>query len=117
MVSTSEEVLNGPPTTASVTSTGPAAKLEGRRYLAARWRSVPRPARQVCVAVLGAGVLLVGMAMIVLPGPAVVVIPLGFAILATEFHWAAKLVTWAKSKLKTKLARIKKAALSRKPAG
>jgi len=29
--------------------------------------------------------------MIVLPGPAVVVIPMGLAILATEFEWAHRL--------------------------
>ena len=32
--------------------------------------------------------MLVGIAMIILPGPAVVVIPLGLAVLATEFLWA-----------------------------
>ncbi len=56
------------------------------------WRRVPRLARQICVAVLGAGVLVAGVALIVLPGPAVLVIPLGFAILATEFPWARKLL-------------------------
>jgi tellurite resistance protein TerC len=40
------------------------------------------------VAVVGGTVLLVGMALIVLPGPAFVVIPLGLAILGLEFAWA-----------------------------
>jgi tellurite resistance protein TerC len=31
-----------------------------------------------------------GVAMLVLPGPAVLLIPLGLAILATEFPWARK---------------------------
>ncbi len=35
-------------------------------------------------------VLLIGTAMIVLPGPAIVVIPIGLAILATEFAWARR---------------------------
>ena len=34
--------------------------------------------------------LLLGIAMIALPGPAVVVIPAGLAILATEFLWARR---------------------------
>ena len=42
------------------------------------------------VAVIGVTVLAVGVALIVLPGPAVVVVPLGLAILATEFHWAKR---------------------------
>ena len=34
--------------------------------------------------------VLLGIAMIALPGPAVVVIPAGLAILATEFLWARR---------------------------
>ena len=51
-----------------------------------------RVARKVVVAVIGATVLAFGVALIVLPGPAVVVIPLGLAILGTEFLWAQKLL-------------------------
>jgi len=47
-----------------------------------------RYARRVVVSVIGMTVLLVGIALLVLPGPAVVVIPIGLAILATEFAWA-----------------------------
>lgn len=42
--------------------------------------------------VIGFTLLLIGIAMIVLPGPAIVVIPLSLAILATEFVWARKLM-------------------------
>jgi tellurite resistance protein TerC len=48
--------------------------------------------RKLFVAIAGFTVLLIGIAMIVLPGPAVVVIPLGLAILATEFVWARSLL-------------------------
>lgn len=51
-----------------------------------------RQARRVIRIVIGFTVLLVGVAMIVLPGPAIVVIPAGLAILATEFVWARKLL-------------------------
>ena len=51
-----------------------------------------RFARKVAVAVIGASVLAFGVALIVLPGPAFVVIPLGLAILATEFLWARRLL-------------------------
>jgi putative transmembrane protein PGPGW len=37
--------------------------------------------------------------MIVLPGPAVVVIPIGLAILATEFIWARKLLVRVKERI------------------
>lgn len=58
--------------------------------------------RRAVVAVVGFSVLLVGIAMIVLPGPAFIVIPLGLAILATEFVWAAKLLKKAKEMFKRK---------------
>jgi tellurite resistance protein TerC len=45
-------------------------------------------ARRIAVAVVGFSVLLVGIAMIVLPGPAFVVIPVGLGILSLEFAWA-----------------------------
>jgi len=51
-----------------------------------------RLARKVAVAVVGASVLAFGVVLIVLPGPAIVVIPLGLAILATEFLWARRLL-------------------------
>jgi len=37
--------------------------------------------------------------MIVLPGPAVVVIPIGLAILATEFIWARKILVTVKERI------------------
>jgi tellurite resistance protein TerC len=47
-----------------------------------------KAARRVVVAVVGATVLLLGVVMIVAPGPAFVVIPVGLAILSIEFAWA-----------------------------
>ena len=51
-----------------------------------------RQARRLVVIVVGFTVVLIGVAMLVLPGPAVVVIPIGLAILATEFVWAGRLL-------------------------
>jgi len=47
-----------------------------------------KAARRVAVAVVGITVLLIGVVMLVTPGPALVVIPLGLAILSIEFAWA-----------------------------
>ncbi len=49
-----------------------------------------RQARRVVILVVGSTVALIGVMMIVLPGPAVVVIPLGLSILAVEFVWARR---------------------------
>jgi tellurite resistance protein TerC len=47
-----------------------------------------RTARRIIVAVVGVTVLLLGVALLVLPGPATLVIPIGLAILGLEFAWA-----------------------------
>ncbi len=55
--------------------------------------------RRLVVLVFGISVVLAGIVMIVTPGPAVVVIPLGLAILATEFLWARRLLDNMKHRL------------------
>ena len=45
-------------------------------------------ARRIVVGVVGATVVILGVIMIVTPGPALVVIPVGLAILSLEFTWA-----------------------------
>ena len=47
-----------------------------------------KAARRIVVAVVGATVLVIGVVMLVTPGPAIVVIPVGLAILSIEFTWA-----------------------------
>ena len=58
-----------------------------------------RAARRVTVFILGLSVLLVGIVMIVGPGPAVVVIPVGLGILATELLWARRILDSMKRRL------------------
>jgi len=48
------------------------------------------------IAIIGSTVLLLGAAMLVLPGPGVLVIAGGLAILATEFLWAKRALRNAK---------------------
>jgi len=62
-----------------------------------------KQARRLVVAFLGLTVLLIGLVMIVLPGPAVLVIPIGLAILATEFVWARRLL----GRMRTEAERLK----------
>ena len=44
--------------------------------------------KRVIVSVVGATVLLIAVALLILPGPAFIVIPLGLVILASEYAWA-----------------------------
>jgi tellurite resistance protein TerC len=48
--------------------------------------------RKIVIGVIGTTILLIGVALIVLPGPAFVVIPIGLAILASEFVWARRVL-------------------------
>lgn len=45
-------------------------------------------ATKVVVTIVGTAVILAGLVMMVAPGPGIVAIILGLAILATEWHWA-----------------------------
>jgi tellurite resistance protein TerC len=47
-----------------------------------------KAARRIVIAVVGVTVLIIGVIMIVTPGPALVLIPVGLAILSIEFAWA-----------------------------
>ncbi len=48
--------------------------------------------RKVVIAIVGTIVLLIGVIMLVGPGPGMIVLLAGLAILATEFVWAARLL-------------------------
>ncbi len=50
----------------------------------------PKPIKRVMILVVGGTVLAFGIALVVLPGPAFIVIPAGLAILAIEFAWARR---------------------------
>ena len=56
--------------------------------------------KRIIIAVIGFTVLAIGIFMIVLPGPAFIIIPVGLSILATEFIWAKKLLGKMKSGVK-----------------
>jgi len=57
-----------------------------------------RQAKRLIITVIGFTLLLIGLAMVVLPGPAFIVIPIALGILATEFIWAKKLLDRVKSR-------------------
>lgn len=66
-----------------------------------------KQAKRLVVVVVGFTVLAIGIVMLVTPGPAVVVIPFGLGILATEFVWARKLLDRVKDRIKNQVNRLK----------
>ena len=59
-----------------------------------------RQVKRFVVMVVGFTVLLIGIVMVFTPGPAIIVIPLGLIILASEFVWARVLLDHVKERLK-----------------
>ena len=74
----------------------PPRESSGRRR---RRHSNPAVAltRKVVVTTVGSAVMLAGVIMLVTPGPAFVLIPVGLAILATEWAWADRWLQKAKN--------------------
>jgi putative transmembrane protein PGPGW len=60
------------------------------------WDLLPKTVRRVIVGVIGGTIVLIGIALLVLPGPAFIVIPLGLLILGSEFAWARLLLQRAR---------------------
>ena len=54
------------------------------------------------VALIGGTLLLIGLTMVVLPGPAIVVIPAALAILGAEFVWARRSLRWVRERFKAR---------------
>ena len=45
-------------------------------------------AKRIAIAVVGVSVLAIGIVMVITPGPALILIPAGLAVLSLEFSWA-----------------------------
>jgi len=61
-------------------------------------RFIGRNGRRIAVSVAGFALVLAGLAMLVLPGPGLLVIIAGLAVLATEYVWAQRALNYAKLK-------------------
>ena len=53
------------------------------------FRFIGRNSKRVAVTVVGAVLVVGGLLLLVLPGPGILVVVLGFAVLGTEYAWAA----------------------------
>ena len=56
--------------------------------------------RRITIFVVGMSVVIIGIIMFITPGPAVIVIPMGLAILGIEFAWAQHWLKVMKEKTK-----------------
>jgi uncharacterized protein (TIGR02611 family) len=58
--------------------------------------------KKLLVSILGFTILFVGIVLIVLPGPAFILIPLGLLILSYEYKWAQNLLNFVKRRFAKK---------------
>jgi uncharacterized protein (TIGR02611 family) len=63
--------------------------------------------------VVGFTILAIGVVMIVLPGPAFIVMPIGVGILATEFPWARRLLRKVEGKIREQTGKTEQNKKSR----
>lgn len=64
-----------------------------------RWLApLPAPVRRILILLIGSTVVIFGVLLLVLPGPGILVIIVGLAILATEFAWAEALLVGARKR-------------------
>ena len=75
-------------------------KLWFKRYVMGHNDPNPTTLKRVVRTVVGCTLLIIGIALIVLPGPAFIVIPLALAVLAGEYVWAHKLLKGIKKQIK-----------------
>jgi hypothetical protein len=95
--------------------TGPDADGDGEvrfgervSWWRALWCAAPRTVRRVIVSAVGGTLVVLGCALVVIPGP--FTLPLliaGFAVLATEFVWAASALARARSAASRAAAAVK----------
>lgn len=57
--------------------------------------------KRILVAVSGGSLVILGTVMLVLPGPGLLVIPAGLAVLGIEYPWARRLSDRLKARLKS----------------
>jgi len=59
-------------------------------------------AKRIITAIVGGTVVLIGVALLVLPGPGLLTIDLGLTLMATEFEWAEGLLKKARAAIARK---------------
>jgi uncharacterized protein (TIGR02611 family) len=69
---------------------------------------IARSAKRVAVTVVGAALLVGGLIMMVTPGPGLLLIVLGLAVLATEYVWARRALDMAKRKAGEAARRVRR---------
>ncbi|HEX6231373.1 MAG TPA: PGPGW domain-containing protein [Actinomycetota bacterium] len=61
-------------------------------------RFLMKNGKRIAVSIVGVALVLAGLVMLVLPGPGILLVIAGLAVLATEYVWAQRMLNYAKRK-------------------
>ena len=86
-----------------------------RESVLQKWKQLPHPLRWIGAAIVGGTLITVGVVLLVLPGPGLLLIAMGVAVLATEFAWAESTLRKMKQAGSAAVDKAKQ-VVSRKPA-
>ena len=75
-------------------------------------RFIARSSKRIAVSIVGGVLIAAGLVMLVLPGPGILVIVAGFAVLGTEYTWAAAALERTK-KAAEQAGRVAKSGMSK----
>jgi hypothetical protein len=75
-----------------------------------------KTARQLVIGVVGTTIVLIGLVLLILPGPGIPILIAGLAVLATEFLWAKRLLNQVKARATDAAHRIRNGFRGSSPA-
>jgi Putative transmembrane protein (PGPGW) len=71
-------------------------------------KSVPQMTKRIAITALGLALVLVGIVLLVAPGPGILVVIAGLAVLASEYDWAKDALMWARERYRRTRSRFEK---------
>jgi uncharacterized protein (TIGR02611 family) len=78
--------------------------------LARQRRSLASHTKRIIVTVIGLGLIALGIVLLVLPGPGILVVIAGMAVLSSEFDWAQDALAWLRQKYQATVKKVRERA-------
>ena len=78
--------------------------MEAREYIA--W--IGRSGKRIAVTIIGFGLIALGLVLLVVPGPGLLIVAAGLAVLATEYTWARRALEETKRRARGAVGRFRR---------
>jgi uncharacterized protein (TIGR02611 family) len=70
-------------------------------------KNVGQQTKRIVVTIVGLALLIAGGVLLVLPGPGILVVIAGLAVLASEYDWARDALEWVRERYKESARKLK----------